>query len=90
MTKDERNKLILIGGASAVAIYLIVKGNKEREQRIHRSVEDCEKEIAPYEETLEEMTAEEYKKDMISNQRVHSMRMKVKEARDKSLKKEVM
>ena len=33
MTKDERNNLILIGGASAVAIYLIVKGNKERERR---------------------------------------------------------
>ena len=33
MTKDERNKLILIGGASAVAIYLIMKGNKERQRR---------------------------------------------------------
>jgi len=33
MTKDERNKLILIGGASAVAIYLIMKGQKERERR---------------------------------------------------------
>ena len=33
MTKNERNKLILIGGASAVAIYLIMKGNKERQRR---------------------------------------------------------
>jgi type II secretory pathway pseudopilin PulG len=33
MTKEERNKLILIGGASAVAIYLIMKGNKERQRR---------------------------------------------------------
>ena len=60
------------------------KAAKNVKKRIHRSVEDCEKEIAAYEEALEEMTAEENKKKTgISKQRVHRMRMKVKEARDK-------
>ena len=38
------------------------KAAKNVKKKIHRSVEDCEKEIAAYEEALEEMTAEDYKK----------------------------
>ena len=50
--------------------------------RNHRSVEDCQKEIAAYESAPEEMTAEEYKvKSGISKQAIQRMRRKVKQSK---------
>ena len=58
------------------------KAAKDVKARNHRSVEDCQKEIAAYESALEEMTAEEYKvKSGISKQAIQRMRRKVKQSK---------